>query len=396
MRALALCCLALLCLLLPGTPALTGEPTAPALVEGNTAFALDLYGALRAEPGNLFLSPFSISTALAMTSAGARGETAAEMARVLHLPAGEATHEALGRLLAGGKKRACELVVANALWGQQGYPFGEAFLALTRRCYGAGLTALDFQEDPDAARQVINAWVAKETRDKIRDLLPEGSLDEDVRLVLTNAIYFKARWLETFSKSATAPAPFHLGTVQQAAVPTMHLKERFGYADAGPCHLVRLLYEGQDASMVIIVPKAIDGLAAVEAALTPAALASWLGALAPQQVDLALPKFRITQTIQLAKTLKALGMTRAFTPGGADFTGIAEGEDLFVDAVIHKAFVAVDEEGTEAAAATAVSVKLTSAPPQAIVLAVDRPFLFLVRDERTGSILFIGRVVDPR
>lgn len=406
--------IALTCALLPGVALAGPEQDVREVVKGNDAFALDLYAKLRVEEkGDLFFSPYSVSSALAMTWAGARGETEREMARVLHFTLGQDTlHPAMGALMTdlnGRKmkgrwkrdpdagKRPYELVVANALWGQQGFPFRKAFLGLTRRSYEAGLNPLDFRADPEAARKRINAWVERKTKDRIKELIAEGMIDKATRLVLTNAIYFKSAWQEPFEKIATKDAPFHLTREKTAPVPTMCQWESMGYLNQGGLQVVSLPYKNRELSMLILIPKQVDGLASVERDLSPANLSRWLSGLKSTLIELRLPKFRITSSFQLRDVLVAMGMRAAFSPGAADFSGMADTRDLFIGAVIHKAFVDVDEKGTEAAAATAVIAQLGGGPPgQPVQVRVDRPFLFLIRDNRTGSILFMGRVTDPR
>ena len=382
------------------------------VVEGNTAFATVLHRRLASEPGNLFHSPFSISTALAMTGAGARGETARQMSEVLRLDlSGDATHAAVGALLADLNGRTLaprvhddpvrgdkpfELAIANALWGQEGYPFEASFVELGRARYGAALLLLDFLGAPEESRRRINRWVEERTNDRIRDLIRAGDLTPDARLVLTNAIYFKSVWREPFQKEATRDQPFHTAAGEVAEVPTMRRTDSLEAMDAGDLDVVKLPYGGRAASMVLLVPKEKNGLAAIEARIDAAALTAWVRGCKPESIDLSLPRFKFSSRFVLNGVLQALGMTDAFEPLAADFKGISPTGDLFLGFVIHQAFVDVDEKGTEAAAATAVGMRAASAPPPPRVVKVDRPFLFLIRDEKTGSILFMGRVVDPQ
>jgi len=372
-----------------------------AVVQGNTQFALELYGQLRSKEGNLFCSPFSISTALAMTSAGARGDTLAQMEKVLHLPDQKRLHPALAALLkqangsGSAKKRGYQLSTANALWGQKGYPFLADFLKLNKKYYGAGLRHVDFSGGTETDRKTINAWVQKQTQDKIKDLLKRGVLTSDTRLVLTNAIYFKGDWASQFKKDRTRPEPFHLAAGKTVKVPLMHQKQTFGYHDGGSFQALEMPYVGKDLSMVVLLPKKVDGLADLEKSLTPANLGRWLKGLRSKEVQVALPRFKMTSAFQLKETLSSLGMPLAFSRR-ADFSGINGGkEPLFISAVVHKAFVDVNEQGTEAAAATGVVVGTTSArvTPE---FRADRPFVFLIRDKRSDSVLFLGRVVNPR
>jgi serpin B len=390
---------------LPGFSRMDGkEAKAPAdtkaVVKGNTEFALALYRQLRGQKGNLFISPYSISTALAMTYAGARGQTAEEMARALNFPSGhQRLHTAFAKLLVDlngdGKKRGYQLSVANALWGQKNFGFLPDFLNLTRDSYGAGLNEVDFQGATEEARKTINAWVEKQTQDKIKDLLQPGVLNASTCLVLTNAIYFKGFWDSQFNKKATQQRPFHLQGGESVKVPLMYQKGKFRYLDGGDFQALELPYQGKDLSMVILLPKKADGLAALEEKLTASNLAGWLGRLHRDEVHVTLPRFKMIREFRLRGALAALGMRRAFAPGQADFTGMSgSGRKLFVSEVIHKAFVDVNEEGTEAAAATAVIVKKEAAA-EPTVFRADHPFLFLIQDLRTGSVLFLGRLTNP-
>lgn len=371
-------------------------------VDGNAAFATDLYQQVRGKPGNLFMSPHSISVALAMTWAGASTNTAAQMADVLHfsLP-GAQQHAAFNKLdlqLASRAENAkgdtipFKLTTANAIFGQTGWTFMDPFLDTLARNYGAGLRVLDFATAPEPARETINNWVEDKTNDRIKDLLPEGSINNGTRLVLTNAIYFSAAWEEPFKASETSDRPFWIGGDAQVVVPTMHQNTKRGYGAGAGYKAGELSYDGGQLSMVVIVP---DNLAAFEASLDAQKLKDVLGSLSEHMLDLTLPKFRFEAPLGLKDILIEMGMTDAFTPGAADFSGIDGTRNLVITDVLHKGFVAVDEKGTEAAAATAVIVGETSLPQPATLL-VDRPFLFVIRDKPTGAILFIGRVVDPR
>jgi serpin B len=374
----------------------------PALVEGNTQFAFDLYAKLRQAEGNVVYSPYSISTALAMTRAGARGKTADEMDQVLHftLPQ-ERLHPAAGALVrdlggADQKKRNYQLHVANALWGQKDYGFLNDFITLTRTHYDAPLTEVDFMRDREAARKTINDAVQKQTEDKIKDLLKKEHLTPATRLVLTNAIYFKAEWENKFARQLTRERPFQLTADQKVQVPLMEQMATFPHLDGDTFQLVEMPYVGKDLSMLVLLPKKIEGLPELEKALTPEKLAEWHGKLRPVQVVLFLPKFKVTGAFEMKEVLTSMGMEQAFDPQRADFSGMNGGRDsLFIQNVIHKAFVDVNEEGTEAAGATAVVLGTSGPPPKPVTFRADHPFVFLVRDNRSGSILFVGRVVDP-
>lgn len=366
------------------------------VVEGNNKFALDLYRQLSGADGNLFLSPFSISTAFAMTYAGARTTTESEMSAVFHFPLDQdrlhpVFHELLASLNTGIGLDGYRMDVANRLWGQQGFGFLTAYLTLTREQYGAELETMDFAGDADASRQRINAWVEEQTQQKIKDLLPPGSVGSATRLVLTNAIYFKGKWQSQFDPKETRDALFHLSPTETVTVPLMHLNAEMAVGYGKGLSILELPYSGRDLSMLILLPETIDGLPAVEAALTPENLETWRGTLLEREVDIYLPRFTVTSFFSLAQTLTAMGMPTAFT-FEADLSGMNGARNLFIQDALHKAFINVNEEGTEAAAATGVVVGEVSMPPQ---FNADHPFILLIRDNVTGSILFLGRVVNP-
>jgi len=365
---------------------------------GNTAFALDLYGKILGRDGNLFVSPFSISAALAMTQAGARGETLAEMEKVLHLAGGDATHAAFGELMkeltASARKSDFQLSIANALWGQQGFPFKQDFLDLTRRYYGAGLRLVDFRQ-PDQARSTINQWVEEQTRNKIKDLLQPGNVTPMTRLVLTNAVYFKDSWVHPFNKAATLDETFYAPGVEMKA-PLMRQRERLPYFEGDGVQAVELPYRGR-LGMVVLLPKERNGLRELEAQLTPEKLNAWAKGMRAREGQVMLPRFKIEDRLELASVLASMGMRQAFGHQ-ADFSGMTASEKLFIDQVIHQTFVAVDEAGTEAAAATAVGMRAMAAPvpTEPFTFRADHPFVFLIRDPQTGTVLFMGRVEKPQ
>jgi serpin B len=380
-----------------------GERPVPAgtrnLVEGNNAFAFDLYDKLRAREGNLFLSPLSISSGLALTYAGARGDTAAEMARVLHFSGGpEQSNPAFAALLKslhGDEPRGYQLHIANVLWGQKDFGFLPRFLNSTRECYGAGLRPVDFRRHPDATRLAINRWVEEATHGRIKDLLPSGSVTHDSRLVLTNAIYFKGAWARPFGKDLTREKTFFLGSGRKVLTPLMHDTGDYRYLDAGNFRALELPYEGKDLSLVVLLPKQADGLADLEQSLSAVNLEGWLSAMRQEKVIVGLPRFKVTAAFKLNEALRDLGMPLAFGTD-ADFSGMNGRRDLLLGAAVHKAFVEVSEEGTEAAAAGGVNVELIALSPRARPRFIaDHPFVFLVRDNQTGSILFLGRLVNP-
>ena len=380
------------------------RPEVSALVTANNQFAANLYAQLaKAGSGNLFFSPTSISMALTMTAAGARGPTQDEMTKVLGLGDRlDAADAAYRRLLAtwnnAAADRGYQLRIANRLWGQKGFAISPDYLKLTGEDYGAEMALLDYQSDPEAARATINDWVARQTEQKIKDLMPPGSIKPLTRLVLTNAIYFKGDWDEQFDAKLTEDADFVVSADRRVRVPMMTRKARFGYAQTPEVQILQMPYKGDDLSMVVVLPRANDGLAALEKSLSTGRLAGWIGAIRPrQEATVFLPKFKLESQFSLNAVLQSMGMKLAFSPGGADFSGISpsEGHELSISDVVHKAYVDVNEEGTEAAAATGAVIGVTSVPAQRTIFRANHPFLFLIRDVQNGSILFLGRVVDP-
>jgi serpin B len=386
------------------------------LVDGNTEFTFDLYRELKESEGNFFFSPYSISTALAMTYAGARGETAQQMADTLHftLPQ-ERLHAAFSALENSIKERGkaittvlspegetiqeevdgFRLNIANALWGQKDYSFLSEFLDLLQTYYGSGLNTLDFINEPEESRLAINQWASDQTEGRIKDIIPPGVINALTRLVLANAIYFNAHWQHQFSESATRDGVFHLLDGDTVTVPMMHQEEQFSYAEGDNYQAIRLPYLGNEFAMTILLPG--EGqFEDFDNSLDAQMLKDITAKLQSQRVALTLPRFQFESSFQLNQALSNMGMPAAFS-GGADFSGMTGNMDLFIGAVLHKSFVAVDEEGTEAAAVTAV-IMVGSAPgppPVTINFTADRPFIFLIQDIETGSILFIGRVLNP-
>lgn len=373
------------------------------LVAGSNAFAFDLYRALVAgEDGNLIYSPYSISLAFSMLYAGARGEAEAEMAQVFHFMSQETQHPAFNvvdrRLQSLGKARqteaggaSFELNLANAVWGQRGYPFKEPYLETLAAQYGAGLRAVDFQKTPERAREAINTWVAEETGERIHEIAPPGSVSADTRLILANAIYFKAGWDYPFQASATADGPFTLLDGSQVTVPLMHQETRLAYVEGEGYQAVQLPYSGQVADMWVILPaegrfKDVQGQLGVD----------WIEAVrrdaGARRVILTLPRFGFETSFELHDLFKGMGMAHVFCPA-LDFEGMADGGGLCVDTALHRATVTVDEKGTEAAAATMVAVPVEQV--QDVEMAVDQPFLFAIVVRETGAILFVGRVLNP-
>jgi serpin B len=383
-------------------PALS-EGDLQAVVDGNTAFAADLYQQLREEEGNLFFSPHSISVALAMTYAGARGETADQMADTLHFTLSQddlhAAFNALDLTLQHDEETDEEtftLNIANSLWAEETYDFRDEFLDLLAHNYGAGLRLVDFVNQYEAARKAINQWVEEKTEGKIKDLIPEGGVTDLTRLVLANAIYFNAKWAHTFPEDRTQDGSFTTADGSEVTTPMMSWdKPQFvPYAQGEGYQAIELPYRGGDASMVILVPDA-DTLAEFEAELTGERLQRIIDSMETRGVALTMPKFEYDAATSLADTLAAMGMPAAMDPNRADFSGMDGTRNLYITDVFHKAYVAVDEEGTEAAAATAVVVGIESMPQIDVELTIDRPFVYLIRDTETGAVLFLGRVVNP-
>ena len=385
-------------------PAATQDELAK-LVSGNTAFALDLYQALlKSNSGNLFYSPYSISIALAMAQAGARGDTLQQMNSVMHytLP-GNSLHTAFNALqlaLASREKNAgrpdvkdFQLNIANSTWGQAGYKFLQDYLDVLAVNYGAGLRLVDFKADPEKARQLINDWVAQQTAQKIQDLIPQGGINDLTRLVLANAIYFNAPWEHTFEAANTENGPFTNLDGKQSNVPMMKQQASFPYTKSDGYQAIDLPYSGDKLSMIVVLPDS-GQYDRIEKAFTPALLETIQKNLQVASVNLALPKFKVESTFSLGDELQKMGMPDVFDPAKADLSGMDGSRSLYISSVAHKSYVSVDENGTEAAAATAVIVGTTSMPVEVIDLKIDRPFMFLIRDNVSGSILFVARVVS--
>ena len=374
------------------------------LVDGNSAFTFDLYQALRETDDNLFYSPYSISLALAMTYAGARGETEEQMANTLHFvlpqnrlhPAFNSLDLELGRRGQGAKGKDGEgfrLHIVNAIWGQKDFEFLPEFIDLLAENYGAGLRILDFMKAPEQSRITINEWVSDQTEERIKDLIPQGAIDELTRLVLTNAIYFNAAWQYPFEEDATFNGAFHLLNGDKITIPMMRQTESFGYAEGDGYQVVELPYDGRELSMLVLLPQT-GQFELFEQSLNAQRVDDIVKNLNTREVVLTMPKFEFESSFSLKKTLTAMGMPVAFS-ASADFSGMTGNPDLFIGEVLHKAFVSVDEAGTEAAAATAVIMELTAMPGEPVEVTIDRPFIFLIRDIESGTMLFIGRVVNP-
>ncbi len=384
------------------------NPVSPAsdqsqLADGNTAFAFDLYQQLLSgQAGNLFYSPYSISVALSMAQAGAKGQTLSQIDQVMHYTLqGTSLYQAFNALqlaLSNEQKNQGNpsendftLNVVNAAWGQDGYKFLQAYLDILAENYGAGLRLVDFLANPDAARQTINDWVTQQTAQKIKDLIPQGAITPLSRLVLTNAIYFNSPWLSPFNESSTKDGSFTNLDGKQVTVPMMNMMHTFGYFQGSGYQAVELPYSGDKLSMLVLVPDS-GQFPAVEKSLSPALLETIRNGLQGSEVKLSMPRFKYESSVSLAEILKKMGMTDAFDPNQADLSGMDGTRNLFISDVLHKAYVSVDEKGTEAAAATAVVIGTTAMPTNVVTLKIDRPFIFLIQDNQSGSVLFMGRV----
>ena len=373
------------------------------LVSGNNAFAFDFYHAIPAsETDNLIFSPYSIWLAFSMLYAGAQGETETQMSQVLHFLAQENQHTALNavdqHLQALGEAGSDEdeggpfqLSLANALWGQQGYPFMHPYLDLLAEQYGAGLRLVDFQASPEASRQAINAWVTKETQGKIEEIAPPGSIDFTTRLILANAIYFKAGWTYSFDPDATSDGRFTLLDGSQVTVPQMHLQIRLAYLQGEGFQAVRLPYVDHTVDMWVILP-AEGQFEAVQSQLSSAWLEDVRNQAGAREVILTLPRFDFESDLSLSELLQQMGLTAAFCPG-QDFGVMAEGGGLCIGNALHRATITVDEQGTEAAAATIAMIEMSLV--EEVEMTIDRPFLFAILVRDTGLILFLGQVIDP-
>ncbi len=370
------------------------------VVEGNDNFGFELYQNLRGKKGNLFFSPYSISTALAMTYAGARGQTEKEMAQVLHFSLEQnSLHASFSKLQSHlntiQNKGYVKLSIANSLWAQKGYRFLDTFFDLNKKYYGAGLNFVDFARQTETARKTINIWVENKTEQKIKELIKQGMIDSSTTLVLCNAIYFKGNWVRQFDKAKTRDTDFYISPDKTVKVPMMSQKSEFRFKDFGSFSAIELPYEGNDLSMIIFLPKEVDGLAGLEKNLTYDNVKVWINKLIASyksEILVNLPEFKTTCELELSKTLSDMGMPHAFAD--ADFSGMTGKKELSISKVIHKAFVDVNEEGTEAAAATAVVMR--KGISKLLIFRADHPFVFLIRENKTESILFIGRIVDPR
>lgn len=365
-------------------------------VDASNRFAFELYERYSSGNGNILFSPYSISTALSMVYEGAGGETADEIEDVFHfieepserMPAIASIHNTLN-----GKDRDYELHTANALWMQEDYPILEDYIDAVVNYYSGEANSLDFSGAPEESRVTINDWVEEKTNDRIKDLFPPNSIDRDVVLVLTNAIYFKGDWLNEFDEESTSKELFHVSPTEGVEVDMMSLQgERFNYTGTDEMQILELPYTGKDVSMILILPNE-GNMADVESTLSCDELGVLTEGLEESVVDVYLPRFKLETKYFMKEDLIEMGMPIAFTPS-ANFTGIAESDGLFIDKVIHQAFIEVNEEGTEAAAATGVVIPRGATQPNEVFRA-DHPFIFIIQDRVTGAILFIGRVAKP-
>jgi serpin B len=370
------------------------------IARDNTLFTLDLYNQLKMTDGNLFFSPFSIFTALAMTWAGARENTAVQMAETLHFTEKPAQfHRAIGDLIsqlnAVQKETDVELSIANAIWAQKGYQFLDEFFRIVQQSYQADLKQVDFSSAAESARQAINAWVGQQTNEKIKDLLPPKVLNALTRLVLVNAIYFKGFWDNQFKSRDTREMEFWLLTEVAVKVPMMHQEHQFGYWENDWLQIIEMPYKEESLSLIVLLPKEKTGITDLEQKLNFENMMAWQSRLRKRKVIVFFPKFKIESQFSLGQTLALMGMPDAFDPELADFSAMVGQKELYISAVIHKAFLEVNEEGSEAAAATGVVVGVTSIAPSPPIFKADHPFVFFIRDNKSQSILFLGRVLNP-
>jgi serpin B len=380
---------------------LFGSPTnqVQALVSGNNSFAFDLYAQFKGGNGNLFFSPYSVSTCLGMVYAGAKGNTEQQMAKVFHFGTQSDTSAGFGesqtQLNALQEKKKFELNIANGLWAQKDKEFLPAFLDIAQKQYGARLELADFKAAAEPVRKAINDWVSEKTKGKINNLLPQGSLNGLTRLVLVNAIYFKASWITSFQPAMTRDDAFHTSTDKTVTAKMMNQTANFMYGEDDGLQILEMSYTGRDISMVVLLPRNADGLAAVEKELSEERLKGWLGKMKGEEVHVSFPKFKLESQFTLNQTLAQMGMPDAFSHQ-SDFSGMDGTRELYISTVVHKAYVDVNEAGTEAAAATGVAMAARAVRPHPQpVFRADHPFIFLIRDTHSGSILFLGRVTDP-
>jgi serpin B len=380
-------------------PVPTVDPAVPVAAESANSFACDLYRQLSARPGNRLVSPVGVATVLSMALAGAAGETKAQMRDVMHLSVpDDQVHKGTSGLaeVLNTPVQGLQLHLASRTWLQSGFSFEEPFLAVMRRSYGGEPALVDFS-DAEAARGTINQWTSEQTEGKIAELLPSGLIADTTRFVLTNAIYFKGSWTYVFPVEQTYEAPFHLSAQERRNVSTMHLTGALRYGETPDVQMLELPYVGGAAAMVIVLPRQVDGLAVLEKSLTAESLNGWINGLQwEDEVQVHLPKFKFRDSTELKESLVALGMKLAFDDDLSDFSAMTHQKRQQLDAVLHETFVDVNEEGTEAAAVTGgIGGDAPGPVPQTRIFNADHPFLFLIRDNRTGAILFLGRIANP-
>jgi serpin B len=372
-----------------------------AVVKANNQFAFDLYSRYKDKyEGNIFFSPYSISVALAMTYEGARGQTAKEIQAVFHFPEAEDIRRpGFARIYneINKKNKKYELHTANALWAQKDYLFLDTYFIVTEKYYGGKVRNVDFEKESEKSRQMINAWVKDQTRNRIKDLISKKPriIDKLTTLVITNAIYFKGKWVLQFDRSRTREADFRVSPTKVVKVPMMSLsgeKAKFNYAETEDLQILEMPYEGEELSMLVLLPKE-DNLAKLEQSLDLEKLNKWRDMLQERKVDVYMPKFKLEIKYFMEKALKEMGMPSAFIYHKADFSGMTGRRDLFISRVIHQAFVEVNEEGTEAAGATAVIIKKGVVMPT--IFRADHPFIFIIQERKTGNIFFMGKVANP-
>lgn len=392
------------------TPVITNNQSSvgilSSVVAANNQFAMDLYSKYKSKDGNVFFSPYSISSALAMTYEGAKEQTADEMQRVLHLPdSKDKIRSDFASIYSGLNKadKPYNLTTANALWAQEDYPFVNDYLVTVERYYDGKATNVNFKTDTENTRNTINSWVENKTNNRIKDLIPAGFLDPLTRLVLTNSIYFKANWSEQFDAGATSDQAFRLSSGANVTVKMMHNTEYLNYGETNILQIVEMPYLGNNISMLIILPKG-NSLNELENSISTTNLANWKKDMKSEEVRVSLPKFKFETKYFMKKDLEEMGMPTAFKWPDADFTGMSAAKELeerlYISEVIHQTFVEVSESGTEAAAATAVIMEVREAGsagprPEPKVFTADHPFIFIIQEKSTGNILFMGRVMNP-
>jgi len=392
-----------LVLLLTGVlflPTITFAQSPNSVIDANNQFAFELYSQYKTKSGNIFFSPYSISSAIAMAYEGARGQTADEIRSVFHFPKDETLlRESFLEInnFINRKDKEYTLRSANALWAQENYPFLPGYFSLVEKYYSGKVQNLNFKEENEKSRQIINTWIEEQTNDRIKNLI--SSLDQATCLILTNAVYFKGYWFKQFKKKDTRDEDFEINPGNKVKVPMMYLNSKeaeFNYAETDNLQILELPYMGEDLSMLILLPKK-NNLTIVENSLSIKKISEWQGLLRKEKINLSLPKFKFEKEYSLKDALVEMGMTSAFTHSKADFSGMTGRKDLYIDKILHKAFVEVNEEGTEAAAATAVLMVqgLASGQNTIKVFKADHPFIFIIQETKSGNILFAGRVNDP-